>query len=180
MTWNAFKGKLMYKGVEYRSKDQEFERLMDMPRRLEVALKVAVGGVDAPMDRLGQAGWQVVDGPSVSITPWAYQEFIAGSRGEVSPAKHVYVAMRSGWFSCRSACYLASGRPVVVQDTGFSADLPLGRGLLSFSGLEEAVEAIVEVEANYDEHVKGALEVARTYLDHGAVLRRLIDDICCD
>jgi len=180
MTWNAFKGKLLYKGVEYGSKDQEFERLMDMPRRLEVPLKVAVGGVNAPMDRLAQAGWQVVDGPSVSITPWDYQEFIAGSRGEVSPAKHVYVAMRSGWFSCRSACYLASGRPVVVQDTGFSADLPLGRGLLSFSGLEEAVEAIVEVETHYDEHAKGALEVARTYFDHGAVLGRLIDDICCD
>lgn len=180
MTWNAFKGRLLYKGVEYRSKDQEFERLMEMPRCLSVPLKVAVGGVKAPMDRLAQAGWQVVDGPSMSITPGAYQDFIASSRGEISPAKHVYVAMRSGWFSCRSVCYLASGRPAVVQDTGFAADLPLGRGLLSFTGLDEAVEAILEVETDYDYHAEGALEVARAHFGYDRVLERLIDDIRCD
>ncbi len=180
MTWNAFKGRLLYKGVEYRSKDQEFESLMEMPGRLNVPMKVAVGGVKAPMERLAQAGWQVVDAPSVSITPGDYQEFIAASRGEISPAKHVYVAMRTGWFSCRSVCYLASGRPVVVQDTGFAADLPLGRGLLSFRGLDEAVEAILGVEADYEGHAEAAVEVARGHFGHERVLERLIDDICCD
>ncbi len=180
MTWNAFKGILLYEGVEYRSKDQEFERLMEMPQRLDVPLKVAVGGVKAPLDRLAQAGWQVVDGPAMSITPGAYQDFIAASRGEISPAKHVYVAMRSGWFSCRSACYLASGRPVVVQDTGFPRSLPLGSGLLSFTGLDGAVEAIREVEGDYERHVRGAIDVANAYFGHSHVLQRLIEEISCD
>ena len=175
MTWNAFKGRLTYRGVEYRSKDCEFEKLIDLPGRLPAPVKVAVGGVNAPLHRLAACGWQVVDGPSASLTPGHYQGFIAGSRGELSPAKHVYVAMRTGWFSCRSACYLAAGRPVVVQDTGFAAGLAAGVGIVPFSVAEEAAAAIAEVEGSYARHARAAREIAREYFDSSRVLRRLIE-----
>jgi len=176
MTWNAFKGKLLYGGVEYTSKGSEFEKVMTLPGRVRVPMKVAVGGVGAPLGQLAQAGWEAVDGPSVSATPEQYQAFIAGSRGEFSPAKHVYVAMRSGWFSCRSACYLATGRPVVVQDTGFTAILPAGEGILPFSSLQEAVDAIQEVEGDYARHAEAASAVAVEHFDSDKVLTRLLED----
>ena len=175
MTWNAFKGKLVYKGVEYQSKGSEFEKLISLPQRTSVPLIVALGGVNAPSTRLASLGWKVVDGPSVTMTPESYQKFIAESRGELSPAKHVYVAMCSGWFSCRSACYLAAGRPVVVQDTGFSTILTVGEGILSFKTLESAVAAIDEVEANYPRHAKAALHLAHEYFDSDKVLSQLLD-----
>jgi hypothetical protein len=177
MTWNAFKGKLVYQGVEYTSKGSEFEKLLALPQHVNVPVKVAVGGVQAPLQRLAQAGWQVLDGPSMSITPAQYQEFIAESRGELSPAKHVYVALRSGWFSCRSACYLAAGRPVVVQDTGFAAALPVGEGILAFSTLPEAIAAIQEVEGNYVRHAQAASAIASEYFDADKVLTALIEAV---
>jgi hypothetical protein len=180
MTWNAFKGQLFYQGVEYKSKGSEFEKLMDLPRHVTVPLKVAIGGIKAPMDRLAEHGWQVVDGPQTSLTPQQYQDFIAESRGEISPAKHVYVAMRSGWFSCRSACYLGSGRPVVVQDTGFSKLLPVGRGILAFSTGEEALAAIEAVENDYAMHCRAALELAGEVFSARKVLTRMIEDITSD
>lgn len=176
MTWNAFKGKLVYKGVEYASKGAEFEKLMDLPRHVDVPLKVAVGGVTAPLDRLAECGWQVMDGPEATVTPADYQNFIAASRGEISPAKNVYVAMRTGWFSCRSACYLAAGRPVVVQDTGFTPIIAPAEGLLAFSTMEEAADAIRQVEGDYECHSKGALDAAGIYFDSDKVLSRLIED----
>ncbi len=176
MTWNAFKGKLVYKGVEYGSKGAEFEKLMDLPKAAKVPLKVAVGGVNAPLSRLSEAGWEVVDGPQATVTPEMYQEFIAGSKGEISPAKHVYVALRTGWFSCRSACYLAAGRPVVVQDTGFSSIYPSGEGLMAYGTADEAARALAEVEGDYDRHAAAALEISRQYFDSGKVLGKMIED----
>jgi hypothetical protein len=177
MTWNAFKGKLVYQGVEYGSKGAEFEKLMDLPKHLQVPLKVAVGGMTAPVERLAANAWQVVDGPEETLTPASYQGFIRHSRGEISPAKHVYVAMRTGWFSCRSACYLAAGRPVVVQDTGFSTIYPGGEGLLPFRTEAEAVAGIVAVEGDYAQHAGAALAIAREYFDAGKVLSRMIEDM---
>jgi hypothetical protein len=176
MTWNAFKGKLVYKGIEYKSKGSEFEKMIDLPRHVRVPLKVAIGGVDAPLERVASRGWEVVDGPGATLTPARYLEFIAGSRGEFSIAKHVYVAMRTGWFSYRSACYLAAGRPVVVQDTGFSRILPAGEGLLTFTTPEEAAAAIVAVEEDYPRHAETARTLAEEYCDSGRVLTRLIED----
>jgi hypothetical protein len=175
MTWNAFKGKLIYKGVEYNSKGSEFEKLLTLPQCTSVPLIVAVGGVKAPLMQIASAGWKVVDAPSATLTPEKYQKFIANSRGELSPAKHVYVAMVSGWFSCRSACYLAAARPVVVQDTGFSAILPVGEGILTFTTQEEALAAIHEVEANYTWHTKAARNIAHEYFDSNLVLSQLLN-----
>jgi hypothetical protein len=177
MTWNAFKGKLIYRGVEYYSKGPEFEKLLALPQSLQAPLKVAVGGINAPLDHLAQNGWQVVDGPAQTLTPDSYQEFIRESRGEISPAKNVYVAMRTGWFSCRSACYLASARPVVVQDTGFSSVYPCGEGLITFSNAEQAIAGIVEAEGDYEKHSRAALAIAGEYFHSDKVLGKMIEDI---
>jgi hypothetical protein len=174
-TWNAFKGKLRYEGMEYGSKDSEFEKIIGLPSRVAMPLKVAVGGVQAPLERLARAGWEVVDAPSVSLTPEDYQAFIEASRAELSPAKHVYVALRSGWFSCRSACYLAAGRPVVVQDTGFAAVLPAGEGIVPFSTMTEAIEAVQAVERSYARHADAARAIAREHFDADRVLASLIE-----
>lgn len=176
MTWNTFKGKLIYQGQEYKSKGSEFDKMIELPHYVQVPLKVAVGGVNAPLERLVKHGWVIGDGPSSTITPDKYQEFIYGSRGEFSTAKHVYVAMQSGWFSCRSACYLAAGKPVVVQDTGFSSILPVGMGILPFRNIDEAVVAIHEIEANYERHSKAARAIAEEYFNSDKVLNRLIED----
>jgi hypothetical protein len=122
-----------------------------------------------PRDLLVCAGWQVVDANRVCASLDAYRDYICTSKAEWSVAKQVYVEARPGWFSERSACYLAAGRPVVVQDTGFGDVLPVGEGLLSFECLEGAAEAVREVEANYERHAAAA----RT-LD--AVLTRLVQE----
>ncbi len=176
MTWNAFKGKLVYKGVEYGSKGAEFEKLMELPQKVNLPLKVAIGGINAPLERLAKAGWEVADGPEATVTPAMYQDFIASSRGEISPAKQVYVALRTGWFSCRSACYLAAARPVVVQDTGFSSIYPTREGIMAYSTAEGAAECLASVEADYSRHSAAALEIAKQYFDAGKVLQKLIDD----
>jgi hypothetical protein len=176
MTWNAFKGKLVYRGIEYGSKGHEFERVIGLPQRVGISLQVAVGGVNPPLARLESAGWRVIDGPSATISPQQYQDLIAASRAEFSVAKHVYSALRTGWFSCRSACYMAAGRPVVVQDTGFSALLPMGEGVLPFTDLEGAVTAITEVENDHPRHARAAREIAATYFASEKVLTALIDE----
>jgi len=177
MTWNAFKGKLVYRGVEYGSKGAEFDRLVNLPAMVNVPLKVAVGGVEAPLGRLLQAGWQVADGPETTITPAAYRDFIMSSRGEISPAKQVYVELRTGWFSCRSACYLASGRPVVVQDTGFTRIIASREGIIAFDTAEEAALGLLKVESEYEKHSAAAFEAANQYFDSSKVLQKLIEDI---
>ncbi len=177
MTWDYFKGPLTYMGREYKSKVAEFERFMDLPKLTDLPLEVAVGGVKAPGAQLEQAHWRLADAQSVTLTPTAYQRFIGQSRGEWSVAKNVYVDTRSGWFSCRTACYLAAGRPAVVQDTTWSRTIPSGRGLLAFTDMRQALEGLNEVAQNYALHAAAAYEVAREYLAPDRVLPKMIDDI---
>jgi hypothetical protein len=174
MTWNAFKGRLIYKGVEYKSKGNEFLKMIDLPGLTGLKPRIAVGGVRAPLKQLAGHGWEVLDGPRVTRTPQDYRDFIQDSRGEISTAKHVYVALRTGWFSCRSACYLAAGRPVVVQDTGFNGLIPTGKGILAFSDLREAIAGLGEVEGNYRRHAEAARAIAWEYFDAKIVLRTLM------
>lgn len=176
MTWNNFKGPLVYQGVEYKSKGAEFEKVIEMPRRVPVPFRLALGGTQAPAARVASHGWDVVDAPTATLTPESYRTFIAASRGEFSTAKHVYVALRTGWFSYRSACYLASGRPVVVQDTGFSSLLPCGEGIVSFDTADAAEDALREVEGNYERHAKAAREVAEECFEASKVLGQLLED----
>ena len=121
-------------------------------------------------------GWAPVDAMAVSRTPWDYRGFIHGSRAEFGVAKHTYVATRSGWFSDRTQCYLASGRPALVQDTGWTAHLPHGEGLLAFGNLEEAVEGITRINRDYALHSRKAQEIAREFFDARVVLPRLLRD----
>jgi hypothetical protein len=177
MTWNAFPGKLVYRGVEYFSKGREFSRLLELPSRSPGSFKVALGGKHAPCEELRRYGWEVVDGPTTTLSSENYRSFIADSCGEISPAKHVYVAMRTGWFSCRTACYLAAGRPAIVQDTGLSKYLPSGEGLFVFNSLDDVVESVAAVEAAPAYHRALARELAVEYLDSDKVLTQFIEDI---
>ncbi len=176
LTWSEFKGKLVYNGVEYEGKGVEFEKIMELPQRVDFSFEIAVGGNTTPVERLTQNGWKVLHGPDVTRTPQKYQQFIAKSRGEISVAKNVYVALRTGWFSCRSACYLATGRPTVLQNTGFDKVFPTDKGIKVFDNLNEAVSSIREIESNYEVHAKAAHEIAEEYFDSKKVLSRLVKD----
>jgi hypothetical protein len=175
MTWNAFKGRLCYQGKEYTSKGGEFERFMDLPKQFDGLLKVAIGGKDAPVDRLREHGWIVVDGPGQTRTANQYVRFINTSTGEFSVAKNVYVALRSGWFSCRSACYLAAGKPVVVQDTGLGSYYPTGEGLFIFETMEQAATSLKYVQQDYARHSVAAQALADEFFNSDKVLTRFVD-----
>ena len=175
MSWNVFKGPVVYNGVEYADKSAEFGKILELPRLAGVPVKLALGGGSAPVRSLKDNNWKMVDAPTVTRTAEQYQEFISDSRGEISIAKNVYVAMKTGWFSDRSACYLACGKPVVLQDTEFSRYLPVGEGLLAFDTLEAALEAVQAVESDYEKHSQASYGIAREYFDSDKVLERFID-----
>jgi hypothetical protein len=157
------------------NKDQEFLKFLDLPARTAQEFQIAVNG---PQALLNAHGWPTVAAMDVSRTLWDYRDFIQRSKGEFGVAKHTYVATRSGWFSDRTACYLASGRPAVVQDTGWSAHLPSGEGLLAFSNPDEAVDGLERVSAHYHRHAARAAEIAREHFEAGRVLTRLLDVAC--
>ncbi|HEY7292323.1 MAG TPA: glycosyltransferase [Vicinamibacterales bacterium] len=154
------------------NKDQEFVKVIDLPSRTTQKFELAING---PQKLLREYGWDTVDAMRVSRTPDEYRDFIHGSKAEFGVAKHTYVSTRSGWFSDRTACYLASGRPALVQDTGWSAHLPAGEGLLSFSSIDEAVAGIDRINADYAAHARRAQEIAREYFDARRVLPKLLD-----
>ena len=176
MTWNDFPRPLVHAGRTYGSKGVEFMKFSSLPRVNSRPIKIAIGG-KAPRESLAKDGWTIVDAPSLTLMPESYQRFIAESRGEFSTAKNVYVAMKTGWFSCRTACYLAAGRPAVVQDTGFSKTVPVGTGLLAFDTLEQASAAIETVERDYRSHAEAARELAADQFGAEKVLSRMLDDI---
>jgi hypothetical protein len=147
---------------------------MQLPSRSKLPIEVAISG-KAPRDELTAAGWKLREGFEVSHDPWVYRRYLAESLGEWSVAKNAYVASRSGWFSCRTACYLALGVPAVVQDTGFTRFIPAGEGVLAFSTMDEAASAIEAVASDPARHARAAREVAREYFDSGKVLGRLIE-----
>ena len=153
------------------NKDKEFKRFLELPRHVNVEFRLAVNG---PIELLNQQGWNPESAMDVSRTIHDYRQFIQGSRAEFGIAKHAYVAHWSGWFSDRPECYLASGRPAIVQDTGWSHHLPTGLGLLPFSTLAEAIDAIAKVESNYSQHTQHATEIAREHFDAASVLQQLL------
>jgi hypothetical protein len=157
------------------NKDQEFVKFIDLPSRTPQPFELAING---PQQLLRQSGWDTVDAMQVSRTPREYRDFIHRSKAEFGVAKHTYVANRSGWFSDRTECYLASGRPALVQDTGWTAHLPSGDGLLAFSTLEEAIAGVERINADYDRHARQALDVARAHFDAGVVLPALLETAC--
>ena len=174
MQWDSYPS-LEHEGRRYGMKSESFGPFFDLPRLVSAPVELALGSDSAPRDELLAAGWLLRNPLGPTADPWTYRRYIRGSRGEVSVAKHGYVVARTGWFSERSANYLASGRPVVTQDTGFSSLLPTGEGLFAFSTLEEAAAAVETVLADEPRHGRAAREIAREWFDSGAVLTRLIE-----
>jgi len=178
MNWVSYKN-CEYNGETWGQKDVEFLKFLDLPQRTAQKLEIAMGmgpGMKRPTEMLQQKGWQIIEPAERLPDPWAYRQYLGRSKGEWSVAKEGYVKSRSGWFSCRSACYLAASRPVVVQDTGFSNLLPVGRGLHAFATEDEAAAAIEAIEANYAAEIKAARDVALAHFDARQVLSRLIED----
>lgn len=180
MSWDNYRAPVDYEGRSYGSKGPEFERIENLPALVDVALEIATGGVRPPVERWRSLGWSLVESQEISRTVDTYRTYVQGSRGEFSVAKNIYVDTKSGWFSCRSACYLAAGRPVVLQETGFSDTIPEGKGLLAFSNLEEAVRAVETVEDDYASHQEAARDLVTHYLDSRVVLSDMLTKIGCD
>jgi hypothetical protein len=179
MNWTSY-NPVVYDGRTYGQKDVEFMRFLELPRQVTpTVLEIAVNEGKTrrtPRALLAHKGWRVVDPMLVCPDLDRYRQYVESSKAEWSVAKNGYVVGQAGWFSCRSACYLAAGRPVVVQDTGFRSILPVGEGLLAFTTMAEAVASIRDVEANYARHASAARVIAETYFDAGKVLSRLIED----
>lgn len=176
MQWNSY-AVHTHDGRRFGMKSDSFELIEDLPRRSGERFVLAVGSPNIPKQRLREAGWRLAGALSVSDTIEKYQAFLQDSKAEFSVAKHGYVVSRSGWFSERSAAYLASARPTVLQDTGFTRWLETDRGVLSFSTLDEALAGIEETAANYASHCRAAREVASAYFDSRTVLADLLDRV---
>jgi len=177
MTWKNFSQPIEYQGQQYGTKEVEFEKIEKLPQLINAEFEVAVGGNNPPKQHLQTLGWSIVDSFEHSKTLDVYRTYIQQSRGEFSVAKNVYVDTHSGWFSCRSVCYLASCRPVVVQDTGFSRFISTGEGLFAFDDLEGAKSAIEEIELNYGKHQKAAYDVANEYFCSDRVIEQMLKEI---
>jgi len=168
-----------FEGERYTwSKHQEFLKHLDLPARSGQAFELALSSAE-PEERqmLREHGWRVRDGLEVSRGIDRYRDYVGASRGEFTVAKEQNVRLRTGWFSDRSATYLASGRPVITQETGFSNVLPTGAGLFGFESPAQALAAVEEIDADYTRHATAAREIAREHFSHEVVLGKLLDDL---
>jgi len=156
------------------SKGPEILRLADVPAKSGQRIVLAIAG-QAPVDLLNAKGWQTTDAVAVSIDAETYRTFIQGSRAELGFAKSMYVQTRSGWFSDRTECYLASGRPTVARDTGFGDYIPCGEGLFAFTGEEDLLAAMAAIESDYEHHSSRARMIAAEYFSAEKVLRSLLE-----
>jgi hypothetical protein len=174
-TWKNVGKDIRFRGETYYwSKHVNFLRLVDLPRRTRQPLELALE-VDDPKarDLLAGHGWILTDAFEMSRDLTAYQRHIERSRGEFTVAKDLVARTRSGWFSDRSVCYLAAGKPVVTQETGFSKYVPAGSGLLAFETMDEAVAALDEVNRDYAHHCRAARRIAQEYFAADRVLGEL-------
>ncbi len=150
---------------------------MDLPTKTSERFMLALAihpDEQKDFDALARNGWELLDPAQVADTPLRYRDFVHASKAELGIAKSGYVAARCGWFSDRSACYLACGRPVVAQETGFSSYLPCGAGLFSFRTRDNALEMIERVSKDYARHSKAARAIADEYLESGKVLSKMM------
>jgi len=174
-TWRQPWRKVWYEGRKYAwSKDTEFFRFIDLPRRTAQTFELAMAGVEPEVrSELENNGWLVRDAMTFSDAD-AYRGYIQNSRGEFTVAKEQNVELRSGWFSDRSATYLAAGRPVITQETGFSNILPTGAGLFGFRTMDEILGAVSAINSDYELHRRAAAEIARDYFSHDVVLSAIL------
>ncbi len=177
--WRGY-GSVEHEGQQYGQKAHSLRQFFALPRLCPEKFAPALAihpGETSDLAALAENGWHVLDPAKVAGTPDRYRRFIQGSKAEFGIAKTGYVHSRSGWFSDRSACYLASGRPVLAQETGFSRDLPTGEGLLSFHTADDIVAGIASMNADYARHARAARGIAEEFFESGKVLRRLLDVI---
>ncbi|MEO5579104.1 MAG: hypothetical protein ABIR58_00485 [Gemmatimonadaceae bacterium] len=176
MNWQSHEP-VLFDGTTYGQKDVEFEKFAGLPSLTSAQVELALAGAAAPVTRLRELGWSVRDAHEVTKTFDSYRTYIQKSRGEFSICKHVFAAANTGWFSDRSAAYLASGRPVVMEETGFSSHLPCGEGLFAFRTVEEAASSIGEIMSDYPRHSTAAHAIASEYLDARVVIGDLLRDL---
>ena len=178
--WRSAFGPIEHEGRLLGLKVHEFRKLLELPSRVPVTCELALD-IDAAdqsdLDALRDNGWAVVDPRAVSNDPLAFRDYVRASSGELSAAQGVYVDTRSGWFSDRTAHYLAAGRPAVVQDTGLRGELAPDRGLVTFKTLEDAADALTRIHADYDAQRAAAREFAVRHLDSDRVLANVLDQL---
>jgi hypothetical protein len=177
--WRGY-GSILAGGVFYGQKAHSLRRFLDLPRRTGCRFQLALAidsGEPKDLAALADNGWELLDPGAVAGSPAAYRRFVQGSRGELGIAKSGYVEGRCGWFSDRSVCYLASGRPVVAQDTGFADVLPVGAGLFAFTTGEDVGVALEELARDYEGHRRAARALAEEIFDSDRVLPRLLSRV---
>jgi len=179
-SWRGPYDAVDFEGTSFGLRAHEFRKFFELPRltgeRFELALDIDDAEV-SDLDLLHRTGWRLLSPEVVASSPDDYQDFVGHSKAELMVAKNMYVETRGGWFSDRSACYLASGRPVVAEDTGLVGLYPLGDGLLTFNTVEEAAEAVASVSASYARHSRAARELAESELDSNRVLGALVESV---
>lgn len=175
-TWRNRGKTITYRGETYYwTKDRQFEEFLDLPRRRSVPFELAVTPDDRVERVLVEHGWRYMDATKVSAHPDDYRAYIQRSRAEFTVARDQYVRPRTGWFSDRSACYLAAGRPVITQETGFSKFLPTGKGLFGFTAMDDILAAVDEIERDYEGNCRAAREIAAEYFSAERVLTSLLE-----
>lgn len=160
------------------SKRDAYLRYLKLPeqtaRAFELAVNIDADDQTGDRELLEQHGWKTVDPWKVAKSPSAYQQYLATSRAEISCPKPIFRELNTGWFSDRSACYLASGRPVLAEDTGISDYLPTGEGLVVFNDLEEAIAGVTDIDSKYERHMRAARKLAEDFLDSQQCLPRML------
>ena len=180
MSWDHT-GNHRYRGRVFGGKARAFEPFLTLPQSTSESMEIAINiraKIASPAKvyaRLTDGGWHVRNAAEVTQTPWCYQKYLQHSRAEFSVSKHAYVETQCGWFSERSAAYLASGRPVILQDTGFSDFLPCGEGLLAYRDRDEASAAISRLRDNYENHCRTARTLVEEFFDSRHVLNQLLE-----
>ncbi len=175
-TWHNRGKDLEYRGQTwYWTKDREFEKFLELPRKCPARFELAAT-VDAQVKaRLQQHGWQQTDSIEISRGIDRYRGYIQQARAEFTVARDQYVRPNTGWFSDRSACYLAAGRPVITQETGFSNILPTGKGLFGFNNLDDILRAVDCIERDYEGNCRAARAIAAEYFAADKVMASLMD-----
>lgn len=177
--WRQLHREMRFRGEVYTwSKHHEFLKLLDLPARAGRRFELALSSYDdADRELLERHGWRVRPAVEVSADLDAYRRYLAASRGELTVAKDQNVRLRSGWFSERSAQYLATGRPVITQETGFSNVLPTGEGLFAFSTIDQAVAAVDSIDSDYERQSRAAAAIAGDFFDYRVVLPKLLAEV---
>jgi hypothetical protein len=179
-SWRGAYGTVTYEGTTYGRKVHEFRKFVELtqhvPQEFEIALDIHPAE-SRDRELLDQHGWRIVNPRQTVSHPAAYRRYLASSGAEFSAAQGIYVDTESGWFSDRTACYLACGKPALVQETGFSRHYPVGDGLLSFRTLEEAILGVERIAHDYQHHARAARALAEVYFDSDIVLGRLLEQV---